>query len=115
MKKMLLSESDKKAIISQREKIIMENFVKTFNKIKRVDENEMGGVETIYIDNKLSDYFDVPYQNDGEQTVINSGALRDNSTRGWDSKHLAIFDKYAGKDLILIGKGFGWWEIKKIN
>jgi hypothetical protein len=27
-----------------------------------VDENEMGSVETIYIDNKLSDYFDVPYQ-----------------------------------------------------
>ena len=34
-----------------------------------------------------------------------------NNRRSWDSKHLAIFDKYAGKDLLLKGKGYGWWEI----
>lgn len=39
MKKILLNESEKKAIITQREKTIIESFSKTFNSIKRVDEN----------------------------------------------------------------------------
>lgn len=39
MKKILLNESEKKAIIAQREKAIIESFSKTFSSIKRVDEN----------------------------------------------------------------------------
>jgi hypothetical protein len=38
MKKIILNEVDKKEIINQREKVIVENFAKTFNSIKRVDE-----------------------------------------------------------------------------
>lgn len=38
MKKLILTESDKKVIISAREKAIMESFAKTFNSIKRIDE-----------------------------------------------------------------------------
>ena len=76
------------------------------------ESDEIENKETIYIDNDLSDYFDVPYQNEGEETIINSGALKNrNNRRSWDSKHLAIFDKYTGKDLLLKGKGYGWWEI----
>ena len=41
MKKILLNESEKKAVILDREKAIVENFAKTFNKIKRIDEVEM--------------------------------------------------------------------------
>lgn len=41
MKKILLNESEKKAIISEREQAIIKNFAKTFNTIKRVDENEL--------------------------------------------------------------------------
>ena len=41
MKKLILNESDKKVIISAREKAIMESFAKTFNSIKRIDENEI--------------------------------------------------------------------------
>ena len=41
MKKILLNESEKKAIISEREKAIIANFAKTFNSIKRIDENEV--------------------------------------------------------------------------
>lgn len=41
MKKLILNESDKKVIISAREKAIMESFAKTFNSIKRIDENEV--------------------------------------------------------------------------
>jgi len=39
MKKILLSESEKKAVITRREKAIIESFSKTFNSIKRVNEN----------------------------------------------------------------------------
>jgi hypothetical protein len=37
--KKFLTESDKKAIIANKEKAIIESFAKTFNKIKRVDED----------------------------------------------------------------------------
>ena len=39
MKKILLTESEKSKIISDKEKLIIESFVKNFNKIKRIDEN----------------------------------------------------------------------------
>ena len=41
MKKIILTEADKKQIVSAKEKAIMESFAKTFNKIKRLDENEL--------------------------------------------------------------------------
>ncbi len=42
-KKEFLTEAKRKAIIADKEKAILESFAKTFNKIKRVDENEIGG------------------------------------------------------------------------
>jgi transposase-like protein len=41
MKKILLNETQKISLILEREKAIRENFAKTFNKIKRIDENEL--------------------------------------------------------------------------
>lgn len=41
MKKIFLTEADRKKIISDREKVIVESFAKTFNSIKRIDENEI--------------------------------------------------------------------------
>jgi hypothetical protein len=41
MKKIILTEADRKAIITEKEKSIIESFAKTFNKIKRIDENEL--------------------------------------------------------------------------
>jgi hypothetical protein len=41
MKKIILNESERKAVILDREKAIIENFGKIFNKIKRIDENEV--------------------------------------------------------------------------
>jgi hypothetical protein len=41
MKKQFLNESDRKQILADKEKAILENFAKTFNSIKRVDENEV--------------------------------------------------------------------------
>lgn len=40
-KKEFLTEAKRKAIISDKEKAILESFAKTFNKIKRIDENEL--------------------------------------------------------------------------
>jgi hypothetical protein len=45
-KKEFLTEAKRKQIVADKEKAIIENFGKTFNKIKRVDENilnEIGG------------------------------------------------------------------------
>jgi hypothetical protein len=39
MKKVIISESKRKAEIEKREKAILESFSKIFNKIKRIDEN----------------------------------------------------------------------------
>ena len=39
--KKILNESQKRALVLEREKAILENFTKTFNKIKRIDENEL--------------------------------------------------------------------------
>jgi hypothetical protein len=43
MKKIFLNESEKRKLISEKEKMIIESFAKNFNKIKRVDENEING------------------------------------------------------------------------
>ena len=43
MRKIILTEADKKKIVSEKEKAIIESFAKTFNKIKRIDENEITG------------------------------------------------------------------------
>ena len=40
-KKEFLTEAKRKAIILEKEKAIIESFAKTFNKIKRIDENEI--------------------------------------------------------------------------
>ena len=45
MKKIILTEADKKQIVSAKEKAILESFAKTFNKIKRLDESELNEEE----------------------------------------------------------------------
>lgn len=40
-KKQFLTESDRKQILADKEKAILENFAKTFNSIKRIDESEL--------------------------------------------------------------------------
>jgi len=46
-KKEFLTEAKRKAIISDKEKAIIESFAKTFNKIKRIDENEINEFEEL--------------------------------------------------------------------
>jgi hypothetical protein len=44
MKKIFLNESEKQKYFAEKEKMILESFAKTYNKIKRVDENEINQV-----------------------------------------------------------------------
>ena len=44
MKKIFLNESEKQKYFAEKEKMILESFAKTYNKIKRLDENELNQV-----------------------------------------------------------------------
>jgi hypothetical protein len=65
MKKIFLNESERLKLISEKEKMIIESFAKTFNKIKRIDENELGVNDVSskkyydYVIEQLSPYFGV--------------------------------------------------------
>lgn len=60
MKKIFLNEAEKQKIIADKEKVIMESFAKTYNKIKRIDENqinEYGLTDNISkVDKMVKDY-----------------------------------------------------------
>ena len=43
--KKILTEAKRKAIIADKEKAIVESFARVFNKIKRIDENEINEME----------------------------------------------------------------------
>ena len=59
-KKEFLTEAKRKAIIADKEKAILESFAKTFNKIKRIDENEVAGIETKELEKKAFDFAKSP-------------------------------------------------------
>ena len=60
MKKILINETERKAIISEREKAIVESFAKTFNAIKRLDENEVAGPEVKKMEKQAFDFANSP-------------------------------------------------------
>ena len=57
-KKEFLTEAKRKAIISDKEKAILESFAKTFNKIERIDENEIS--EAVTAEDKLNELIGKP-------------------------------------------------------
>jgi hypothetical protein len=63
----------------------------------------------IYLNRNVSDYFEIPYNNDSKEFIVNTDALK-RANKEWDSQHLEIFNKYKG-DLHLKGVGYGWWKI----
>lgn len=72
-KKEFLTEAKRKAIISDKEKAIIESFAKTFNKIKRIDENEISEVATL--DDKLNQLFGAPINLIRTRNTRKSGEL----------------------------------------
>jgi hypothetical protein len=96
-KKKFLTESDRKKIISDKEKAILESFAKTFNKIKRVDENEVnktftGGEDYEKIGREV-EYGINPYE--GESNVSFEPMNND------EKKMLSYVSKYVGSELEL--------------
>jgi hypothetical protein len=65
-------------------------------------------MKEVYLNAKLSEHFEVPYDNKGSEFVVHTDALRD-SFRNWDKGHLKLFEK--PKLLVLLGSGYGWWRI----
>ena len=55
-KKEFLTEAKRKSIISDKEKSIIESFAKTFNKIKRIDENEINDYEDWDLEDRKQQY-----------------------------------------------------------
>jgi hypothetical protein len=78
MKKIFLTEADRKKIISDREKAIVESFAKTFNKIKRIDENELNE-EVNPLDNITKKVKEVIKGQDGPNSKYLEVLFNDNS------------------------------------
>lgn len=66
-KKEFLTEAKRRAIIADKEKAIIESFAKTFNRIKRIDENDT--VSGIHADLEGGDIFAI-YSNDKPYPLI---------------------------------------------
>ncbi len=86
-KKGFLTEAKRKAIIADKEKAIIESFAKTFNRIKRIDENEISTDinELEFYDSKASDRFpdesEFPSQEEYEK-AYNAAA------KEWETKRI---------------------------
>jgi hypothetical protein len=72
MKKIILTEADKKQIILAKEKAILESFANTFNKIKRTDESELNEYDLETIKKQLAD---TGYPADDEELSNIQGAI----------------------------------------
>ena len=73
MKKIILNESEKKAMLIAREKAIIESFAEVFNKIKRIDEGTSLGISdmlvTLDYDNDMTKIEDKHYHNGPDDSI----------------------------------------------
>jgi hypothetical protein len=76
--KKILNESQKRALILEREKAIVENFSKTFNKIKRIDENEVNEYGRFDYDREINNDPRAPF-NQVDQPEFKSFEILDDS------------------------------------
>ena len=78
-KKQFLTEAKRKEIIADKEKVIIESFAKMFNRIKRIDENELNEIDW---DRAADNYYSNPHDEDvpnAEVSEIKDGGYdRDN-------------------------------------
>ena len=100
-KKEFLTEAKRKAIISDKEKAILESFAKTFNKIKRIDENEINEFEEenpVYSRMQQNDMnYEKEYLNsEDENTYKVEVIIRDSKYRG--SKNRWVYEITANSE-----------------
>ena len=69
MKKIFLNESEKQKYFAEKEKMILESFAKTYNKIKRVDENELNEIN---FDRAADNYYPNPHNRDVPSDEVTS-------------------------------------------
>lgn len=120
-KKEFLTEAKRKAIIADKEKAIIESFAKTFNKIKRIDENVINEVDSFEIASK--NVSEVVRENDGPNAKyltikFNDGSemyMYQNMRLG---KRFALPKEFESKNYeaaylnyILENSGHRFWEI----
>jgi hypothetical protein len=78
-KKQFLTEAKRKEIIADKEKVIIESFAKMFNRIKRIDENDLNEIDW---DRAADKYYPNPHDNDVPKAEVseikNDGYDRDN-------------------------------------
>jgi hypothetical protein len=86
-KKEFLTEAKRKAIISDKEKAILESFVKTFNKIKRIDENELDMGE-IGREHRGAESGINPYQEQPELSDLGQLTPYQEEMKGYISKYV---------------------------
>jgi len=96
----------------RKEKELGESVNITKRQLKRIIKESME-VDTIYLDDRTSDYFGMDYDNRGQAwTIYPEDFDRLRGMSQYDVKHQAIFDKYADRTSVdAVGVGYGWWEL----
>lgn len=104
MKKILLNEAEKKAIILEREQAIVKAFAKTFNTIKRINENELNenDGEDYEAASRSIQYGINPYQDQpdlGEEKLYKVEVIGQELEKDGGHKHRWIYDITAKDEL----------------
>lgn len=102
MKKIFLTEADRKKIISDREKAIVESFAKTFNSIKRIDENEINEDNSLDVNEVLTKQVTTGTGWDTKTKTVQQGNLELNS---YSKQLYQLFKKEGANPALLSGKG----------
>ncbi len=114
-KKKFLTEAKRKVIIADKEKAIIESFAKTFNKIKRIDENEINeyGDEDYEGASRSIEYGINPYneESDKYKSLIGKryaeGAKSDRGSGGIEGIITNIIPTNNGYDIVFDETGMG--------
>ena len=83
-KKQFLTEAKRKEIIADKERVIIESFAKMFNRIKRIDENDLNEIDW---DRAADNYYSNPHDEDvpnAEVSEIKNG--------GYDKENYPKYD-----------------------
>jgi len=73
-------------------------------------------MDTIYLDPKQCDRFDVAYYKPAKLVIAADTLLQSKGGDGYDSEHAAFLKPLGGKTLVLnsTGNGPGWFAVTKI-
>ena len=72
--------------------------------------------QEVYLDRDQSDHFGVSYSGKSEDLVVAADALLRSKAphEGYDQHHISLLKPLGGKTLVLKGRGYGWYTIKRV-